>query len=257
MECTIVAAHPEDTSMAISMTEAVKSSLLKRVPMFADIPQAEFAAVVMAASPLAKRRGARVLEENSPADCCLVLIAGRAKVVISGARDVEITVGLIEPVALVGELGLIDGAPRSASLVALDDCQFIRISATAFGALRRNARFEQQFLDHVVMLLRRANDQLRAIYTLGTEERLLWWLGRLATRAARDNDCAVVRPKPTDQELADMVGGTRETINRKLRELIRKKCLTADADGLRIHTEAAQSRFPAVPFGATTLSHLV
>jgi hypothetical protein len=58
--------------VAVSLSEAVMSELLRRVPLFADVPVTELDVVVRTARPLPKRKGARVFEEGSPSDCCLV-----------------------------------------------------------------------------------------------------------------------------------------------------------------------------------------
>src|SRR5438045_382174 len=135
--------------MAVSLSEAVMSELLRRVPLFADVPVTELDVVVRTARPLPKRNGARVFEAGSPSDCCLVLTSGRARVVLSGKADTEITLGILEPFTIVGELGVLDHSTRSAGLIALEDCQFIRISGESFHALRKNAAFEDRLIAHI------------------------------------------------------------------------------------------------------------
>jgi len=205
------------------------------------VPASELAEVARLARPIPKRKGARVFEEGSAADCCLVLTSGRAKVVLSGTGETEITVGIVEPFTVVGEIGLLDASARSASLIALDACQFIRIPATAFHALRRNAAFENRLLAHVAATLRRANDQLRAIYTFGADDRVAWCLGRLATqRGVRQGTVVLIAPRPAHHELADMAGCSRETVSRALMRLKRKKCVSWDAGSLRLDADALQ-----------------
>jgi len=224
--------------MTTSMSEGVMSELLRRVPMFADLPQAEIESVTRTARALPRRKGARIFEEGSPADCCLVLTSGRAKVALSGAGGAEITLGFVEPFNVVGEMGLLDGSPRSASLIAIEECQFIRIPAQAFHALRRNPAFADRLLSHVSSTLRKANDQLRAIYTFRAEDRIVWGLGRLARQRGRTQGATIViQPKPAHQELADMTGCSRETVSRALTSLKRRKCLTWDDDSLRLHAD--------------------
>jgi CRP-like cAMP-binding protein len=229
--------------MALSMSEAVMHELLKRVPMFADVPATDLAELVKTARALPRRKGARIFEEGSDADCCLVLTSGRAKVVVSGARDAEITLGMVEPFSVVGEVAMLDGSVRSAGLVAVEDCQFIRIPAAAFQSLRRNAAFENRLLAHLTSTLRRATDQLRAIHTFGAEDRVTWCLGRLAAqRGRREGAAIVIRPRPAHQELADMTGCSRETVSRILAGLRRKKRVTWDRGSLRLDSDAFRQR---------------
>ena len=213
--------------MTVAMSPAVISSWLRRVPLFAAVPEAELEAVARGSRVLQRRRGARIFEEGSVADCCLVLTEGRAKAVMSGERDTEIILGMIEPLTVVGELALIDRSTRSAAIVATEDCQFIRIPVETFDLLRGNAAFQQRLLAQVVATLRKANDQLRALSTFGTTDRVGWCLARLAQARGRANGGTVtVGPRPTHQEMAELIGCSRETVTRALTVLKRKKCIS-------------------------------
>jgi CRP/FNR family transcriptional regulator, cyclic AMP receptor protein len=230
--------------MAVSLSEAVMSELLRRLPLFADVPVTELEAVVRTSRPLSKKKGARVFEEGSQADCCLVLTSGRARVGLSGKADTEITLAILEPFTIVGEIGVLDHSTRSASLIALEDCQFIRISSESFQALRKNAAFEDKVLAHVASMLRKANDQLRAICTFRAVDRIVWCLGRIARQRGRpDGARVVIQPRPLHHELAEMTGCSRETVSRALMRLKHQKCVTWDADSLRLEVEALKRRY--------------
>jgi CRP-like cAMP-binding protein len=230
--------------MAVAMSEAVICDYLRRVPLFAAVPSPELEAVARGSRVLQRKKGARVFEEGSPADCCLVLTSGRAKVVMAGARDSDIILGMLEPLSVVGELALIDQSTRSAAVIATEDCQFIRISAEAFSALRRSASFQEHLLTQVLGTLRRANDQLRAMYTFGSTERVAWALGRMARERGRARGTSVsLEPRPTHQELADLIGASRETVTRALVVLKRKKCVSWTHEALEIETTAFKRLF--------------
>ena len=230
--------------MSVAMSPAVICDYLRRVPLFATVPEPELEAVARGSRMLLRRKGARVFEEGSPADCCLVLTTGRAKVVMSGEHDSEIILGMIQPLTVVGELALIDRSTRSAGIVAIEDCQFIRISPEAFDSLRRNAAFQQRLLDQLVTMLRKANDQLRAMSTFGTTERVAWALGRLARERGRvTGSTIVIEPRPTHQDLADQIGASRETVTRALVTLKRKKCVSWTAHALEIEMKEFKRHF--------------
>jgi CRP-like cAMP-binding protein len=230
--------------MTVVMSPAVICDYLRRVRLFATVPEPELDAVARASRLLHRRKGARIFEEGSPADCCLVLTSGRAKVVMSGERDTEIIVGMLEPLCVVGELALIDRSTRSAAIVATEDCEFIRIPPDAFERLRAIPAFEQGLLTQVLATLRKANDQLRAMYTFGSTERVAWALGRLARERGRAQGTRVViEPRPTHQALADLIGSSRETVTRALLVLKRKKCLTWTPGTLEIETTAFKRHF--------------
>jgi CRP/FNR family cyclic AMP-dependent transcriptional regulator len=226
------------------MSDAIICDLLRRVPLFADLPAADLEAVARMSRPLPRKKGARVFEEGSSADCCLVLTSGRAKVVLSGTGDSEIIIGMLEPFDIVGELALVDQSTRSAGLVAVDDCQFIRVPREAFQTLRKNLAFQDKLLSHITSTLRRANDQLRAIHTFKALDRVAWNLGRIArNRGRRQGPFILLQPKPHHQEIADMTGCSRETVTRAFKTLERRKIVMWDDDTMRIDAAAFKRHF--------------
>jgi len=222
-----------------AMSEEVVFGLLRRVPLFAALPPSDLRSAAARAHSMSRKKGARIFEEGSSGDSCYVLTSGRAKVVLSGQAASEVILGTVEPFELVGELALIDRSPRSAGLVAIEDCQLIQLPSAAFLELRRNGAFEDKLVAHVATMLRRATEQLRAIYTYSSTERVAWCLARLGSRTGRRaGDAIVISPRPPHQELADMTGCSRETVTRILRHLKRSRWVTWDRQSLNLSARA-------------------
>jgi CRP-like cAMP-binding protein len=137
-------------------------------------------------------------------------------------------------------MALLDGSTRSATLVAARDCHFIRIPGTSLDELRKNPRFEKKIVAHIISTLRQANDQVRGISTVSTMARVAWCLARIARQEGTREGTAIVIPRKTHHELAEMVGCSRETVSRKLELLKRKKCVTWDKVTMRIDLEGLQ-----------------
>jgi CRP-like cAMP-binding protein len=186
------------------------------------------------------RKHARLFEEGSSADCCFVMTSGEARVVLSAGGDAEIVLGTVKPRGIVGEIALLDGSTRSAAVVATRDSHFLRIPAAALDELRLNPRFERKIVAHVIATLREANDQVRGISTISTMARVAWCLARLARQEGRRDGAAVVIPRKKHQELAEMVGCSRETVSRKLETLKRKRCVTWDKEVMRLDLDGLQ-----------------
>jgi len=217
------------------MTDAAVFDLLRLVPLFAEVPPDELQIVAGRSQGFWKKKGARLFEEGSPADCCYVLTAGRAKVVISGAGESEVILGIIEPYAVIGEVSLLDNSTRSAALVTIEKSHLIRIPGPAFLELRKNQAFENRLVGNVTATLRRATEQLRAIYTYDSFERVAWCLARLAhQRGERLGKEIAILPKPRHHELAEMTGCSRETVSRVLLQLRRMKSVSWDRQSLRL-----------------------
>lgn len=222
------------------MSTAVIKEWLKSVPLFAELSDTEFDMVASTSRLLTTKKGARIFEEGTPADCCYVLTSGRAKLVLSAEGGTEIILGVLNPKDLVGEVALLDHSDRSADLIATEESHFIRIPKTSFDALRRNFRFEERIVTHAMSLLRGANDQLRGIFALPSVARVAWCLARLARREGRRKGATVVIPKRPHQELAEMSGCQRETVTRALATLQKKNCVTWDDETITLDVEMLQ-----------------
>jgi CRP-like cAMP-binding protein len=230
------------------MSKAVITEYLLRIALFADLSKEELSDLAHDARPLMVRKGARVFEEGSPADCCFVLTAGKARVVLSGDGGTEILLGTVVPDSVVGEVALLDRSNRSASLVAAESSHLIRISGEAFERMRSNIAFERKLVAHVVRLLREANDQARAIATFPSVPRVVWCLSRIARQEGKREGKVVVVPNKPHQELAEMSGCTRETITRAIGTLKERGCLSGDRRTLRLDVECLQ-RYLSAEFG--------
>ena len=226
--------------MAAPMSKAVMKEWLKAVPLFSELSGDELDAVAATSRSLHTKRGGRIFEEGAPADCCYVLTSGKAKLVLAAIGGTEIILGTLNPNGLVGEVALLDGSTRSADLVAIDECHFIRIPKASFDALRRNVRFEEQIVAHVMSLLRNANDQVRGISSLPSVSKVAWCLARIARREGSRRGAGHMIPKRPHQELAEMAGCSRETVTRAMGTLKRKRCITWDDETITIDVEAIQ-----------------
>lgn len=222
------------------MSTAAKKEWLKSVPLFSSLSDTDLQGLAVAAGSVAIQKHGRVFEEGSPGDCCYVLTAGEARVVLSGDGDTEMLLAAIRPRMIVGELALLDDAPRSAALVATQACRFIRIPAAAFHALRTNAAFEQRLVKHVASRLRDTNEYVRGVSSGSSVARIAWCLTRVARQEGRLDRGGILIPKKAHQELADMAGCSRETVTRALGTLRRKRCISWSGQTMRLEIEALQ-----------------
>ena len=224
----------------VPMSKDVIRGCLKAVPLFTDLSGRELDLLTEAARPVRYSKGARIFEEDTAADCCFILTAGKAHVVLSGENGTEILLHVVTPPSLVGEMALLDRSTRSASLVATDDCHLIRIPASAFESIRTNPAFERRLVERLVSTVRESNDHVRVITSLPCLNRVAWCLARIARHAGQRQGSAMLIPNTPHTELAEMAACTRETVNRALTTMKRKKYLTWDRRTMRLDIDAMQ-----------------
>jgi len=239
----------------MSAQSEVFSNLLRQVQLFSELSDTELRQIADTAVTLRRARNQIIFDEGDSADFLLVLAKGRAKVVLVGDGAEEIILNFIEPFRVVGEIALLDGSTRSARLVALEDCQFIKLPVTSFDALRTgNQAFATSVIMHVTSTLRESNDQLRVICTYRSVGRVAWCLDRLVRQREQVSGLsATLDPCPKHHELAQMTGCSRETVSRALKTLKQRNCITpGPGEGIQVH--AAIARYTKRPWSTSARS---
>jgi CRP/FNR family cyclic AMP-dependent transcriptional regulator len=172
----------------------------------------------------ARRRfpaGAVLFMEGDPAHEALVLLSGEVKVSVGSAEGKEIVLEVFEAGALLGELSVIDGKPRSATVTALTPIEVLAVAAGSFNDfLDRHPRVLRRLLIDVVGRLR---SRVRHQLEFGTGDalgRVCARLANLADRYGEPDGAAVVLQSPVNQsELAAWTGLSREAVVKALRAL--------------------------------------
>ena len=224
----------------VAMSKETIRGCLKTVSLFTGLSPTELDTLAAAASAVRYRKGARIFEEDTRADCCFVLTAGKARVVLSGETGSEILLHIVTPPGLVGEMAVLDGSNRSASLIAVEDCHLIRIPSAALHGIRANPAFENGLLARLVATIRESNDHVRVVTSLPSLNRVAWCLARIARYEGRREGGAIVIPNVPHTELGDMAACARETVTRALTTMKRKKYLTWDRQTMRLDVAAMQ-----------------
>jgi CRP-like cAMP-binding protein len=179
--------------------------------------------------------------EGDPGDALLVLEDGQLRVSRMGADGQEVVLAVVEPPAALGELALLDGAPRDASVVAQRAVSVRLVPRQAFlGLLRREPSVVEGLLKALAGMVRVANARHARTVGLDVPGRLAAWLLDRAKAAGTPgiHGAVVVVLDRSQGELAAELGTTRSTLNRALKEF-------EDLGLLKIEGERVVIRHPA------------
>lgn len=155
-----------------------------------------------------------------------LLLSGRLKVHATAADGREVTYNLLEPGELVGELSM-DGSARTASVRALTDVTCILVdNRTARTLLRTQPDLAEHVLSLAALRARRSTHMTRSMALESTRDRVL---GLLERHAIADGDVWRVPTELTQQEIANRIGASRETVNRAIGALVREGIVRKDA----------------------------
>ncbi len=208
-------------------------NLLGRLP-------SEFSGKLLAGKRALKLRGGEMLFERGEAgDGCYWLRRGVLAVCVASHNGEQRILAILGPGAIVGELAMIDGLPRSASVQAVRDCELTFVSRTAFTELlRRHPEFYSDVVTTLAARLRQSDEDMVASSFLTVRARVARALLQFAHHLGEDMGSGriAIRHRITQSDLAAMAGVARESVSRTLREWHRQKVLEGSTrDGYVVH----------------------
>ena len=108
------------------------SQLINEVPLFAELDDEQKILIAKGLHVRQFPRGAMLITQGDLSDSLFILLSGRLKVYILGSNGREVLLDFLEPITAVGELSLLDGQPRSTSVVTLEPCEVAILSRQYF-----------------------------------------------------------------------------------------------------------------------------
>src|SRR5690349_15795469 len=194
------------------------TNVLARSPLLANLPQESLVHLASTARRRSYRRGEVIFHQGDPGDSLHFLTDGRVKVVLDAETGEEAVIAILGPGDSFGELALIDGEPRSATVETLEAVQTVSLSRNDFMAvILANPPAAEQMLIALATMVRRADESMADLVFLDLEGRLVKKLLELADAHGRDVDGAIEIELPmTQEDLAAMIGATRASVNKLL-----------------------------------------
>jgi CRP/FNR family transcriptional regulator len=202
--------------------EASAAGLLARVPLLSDLEQEELQRIAQVAIPRSFPKGARVFHEGDTSDACYVIRSGEVRVTREHSDGRAIALATLGPGELVGELAMIDGGVRSASLEALTDVELLAVSAADMKSLlERNAGITAKLVVALTKRLRETNERISRQSFQTVPSRVAGVLSQLVSEenAEQGRDGVTIRMNQAD--LAQLAGTSRESVSRFLAVLER------------------------------------
>jgi CRP-like cAMP-binding protein len=168
------------------------------------------------------RREARsvLFRKGDPGTCMMVLREGRVKICTHSEDGKELVLGMFGPGEVFGEIALLDGSPRTADAIAIDDCDILALDRRDFVPfLLEHPDASVRMLEVLSKRLRRTTTLLEDVAFREGPSRLARRFVDLAAFSGRRVENGVFVDMPlSQQQLGGMVGMTRESINKQLRQ---------------------------------------
>jgi CRP/FNR family cyclic AMP-dependent transcriptional regulator len=196
----------------------VDPEVLKKAPLFAGLDNEAASALSAAMGTIRLTKGQVLFHEGDAEDRLYVVISGKVKLGRSGSAGRENLLAVLGPGQMFGELSLFDPGPRSTTATAVTACEIRTLEHDELmGWLTGRPEVAQGLLAQLAARLRRANDVVADLVFSDVPGRVAKQLLELANRFGdRRDDGVHVHHDLTQEELAQLVGASRETVNKAL-----------------------------------------
>ena len=180
-------------------------------------------------------RDEQILDRDSDSRDVFLVVKGSVEVVNYSLSGREVAFGQVSQGGYFGELSAIDGGGRSANIVAIEDSLVLVVPPDVFTEiLTHNPPATMQVLRRLAHIIRTADDRIMDLSTLKAVQRVYVELVRLAEVDEKTGQC-LVRPLPTQRDIARRASTSRETVARVLGQLARAEIVEREGRTLHIH----------------------
>jgi len=217
-------------------------AFLGRVPLFKSLNQQQLQNLADLTITRTFSRGSVIIVAEDEGDAFFIIRKGRVKVNILHGDGREVILSILGKGEVFGELALLDGRPRSANVITLEETELITLRRSEFLQLMNNQpAIIMGLLDELVSRLRKTDHQIGGLALLDATSRISRTLVRLAAEHGVETAAGVlVAHKITHQQLANMSGTTRETVTRVLKRLESQGYITMQGRQILIHPDIEQ-----------------
>ena len=193
--------------------------VLEQSPLFAQLDENSRHELISLAMPRSFGAGEPVCRVGDPGGSMMAVLAGTVRISMPTVKGKEVILADLRPGQLFGEIALLDGKPRSANATALTKCDVLVLERrNVIPFLERNPAACLQLMELLCARIRRSDERMADLAFFELPSRL----AKVLLSYASEKTGAEVRLSLSQTELAEMVGATRENVNRCLRDWHRR-----------------------------------
>lgn len=198
---------------------------LKTIPLFAGLSDEELRGLAQIAKKKKYQKNTIIFSEGDPTDSLYVILAGKIKITITDNDGKEIILSMMGSGEYFGEMALLDNEPRSACAMTKEPTELMIFARNDFMKIFSSNPVAFNLLQGLIKRLRVANKKIESLALLDVYGRI----ARLLTQMAQtEGERQIVRERLTHQEIANMIGSSREMVSIILKELTNGGYLSID-----------------------------
>jgi len=217
--------------------------LLRQVPLFRALRAEDTGRLAALLRRQTLHKGEVLCRKEEEGNTLYMIISGKVKIVRQSIDGDEVILAVLAAGDFCGEMALLDGLPRSADAIAAEDTSLYFLTREDFfSCVANNERAVKTILSTLSRRLRKADDFLEDIFFLNVSSRLVKKLLEIVgNNGSQEVEGGVIRLNITQTTIAGMIGASRESVNKELRnlreqgliEIAEKKIMILDVNKLR------------------------
>ena len=214
-----------------------KLSLLQSVPIFSDLSPSDLNKIAERMIQRTYTKGQMILLEDDLGQTFFVIGGGSVKITRLSDDGREVILAMLGESDFFGEMSLLDGAGRSANVVALDSSEVLTLSRNDFlEILQEYPKISISLLEELTQRIRKSDQQIESLSLSDVEQRIGITLIRLAEELGTIKKGSVtIKNLPFQQDIANMAGTSRETVSRTFKLLEEKGLVSRQGRQLIIY----------------------
>lgn len=210
--------------------------LLRETDLLGDLAPVDLVVIEELCRYKTFRAGTQVFDRQADTRDVFFVVRGRVRIVNYSLSGREITLDDVGKGGHFGELAAIDGQPRSAAVLAIEDSLIVALPHRHFlDVLEKHPRVARRLMQRLARIVRASTERIMDLSTLAANNRVQAELLRQAREVAGDENEAEIKPIPVHSDIASRVSTTRETVARVLSDLTRQGIVERSKNSLIIH----------------------
>lgn len=199
------------------MTMLSNLDLIRRVSLFSKLTPEQAEALAATVSKKRFKRGEILVEQGKKTDSLFIVLTGRTRVLMTDSKGREVILATLASGDYVGEMSLIDNEPHSATVVADQQVDVLVLGRDSFlRCLGENIETAHAVMRVLVQRLRKASENISSLALVGVYGRVAKVL--LESAIQDDKGDLLIRDKVSRQDIAKMVGASREMVSRVMKD---------------------------------------
>lgn len=212
------------------------NSPIRKIPLFSQFSASDIKEIERLVRKVNFPKGKTFIFEGDPSDSAYITTAGRIRIYRTTEEGEEVTIGIFSPYQIIGEMGIIDSSPRSASVEALDDVSALKIGQKTFASyLLKSPKFALNLLQTLTHRLRSLDEHLADLVTKKLAQRT----AKALLELSKEEEVV----KISQEKLSTLLGTTRTSLNFVLHQFSLLGLIETKHSRIKVFSKEKLSRY--------------